>query len=60
MVLLPRDLLDRAMRATGKGVSATVRIGLELLVAREAYARLLKWRGRYTPSISLEELREDR
>jgi len=41
-VVLPRGLLHRAMRATGKGISATVRIGLELLVARDACDRLLK------------------
>ncbi len=56
---MPRDLLDRAMRATGKGVSATVRIGLEMVAARDAYGRLLKWRGRYNPTVSTEELRED-
>jgi hypothetical protein len=59
-VVLPRDLLDRAMRATGKGVSATVRIGLELVAARDVCKGLLKWRGRYNPTVSIEELREDR
>ena len=55
-----RDLLDKAQRATRAGVSDTVRKGLELLAASEAYDRLLKMRGKVKFSIDLNELREDR
>ena len=55
-----RDLLDKAQRATRAGVSETVRKGLELLAASEAYDRLLKMRGKVKFSIDLNELREDR
>jgi hypothetical protein len=36
---LPKDLLRSAQRATGKGITETLREGLELLRAREAGRR---------------------
>lgn len=59
-MVLPTDLLNRAIAASDKNMTATVRMGLELVAAGDAYRELLKWRGRYKPSISLEDLREDR
>ena len=55
-----RELLAKAQRATSAGVSETVRKGLELLAASEAYDQLLKMRGKMKFSIKLNELREDR
>ena len=55
-----RDLLDRAQKAARAGVSETVRKGLELLAASEAYDGLLKMRGKVKFSIDLNELRQDR
>jgi len=54
------DLLDKAQKATRSGVSETVRKGLELLAASEAYDQLLKMRGKLKFSIDLDELRKDR
>lgn len=54
------DLLDKAQKAAGAGVSETVRKGLELLAASEAYDHLLKMRGRVKFSVDLSELRRDR
>jgi post-segregation antitoxin (ccd killing protein) len=54
------DLLRKARKRTGKGVSATVREGLELLAASEAYERLQALRGKVAFSIDVQELREDR
>jgi uncharacterized protein (DUF2252 family) len=59
-VHLDRDLLRRAQKRTGKGVTATVRHGLELVAASEAYERLRALRGKVTFSINLKTLREDR
>jgi hypothetical protein len=59
-VVLPKDLLDRAVKASGKNITATIRMGLELVAAKDVYRGLLRWQGRYKPSIDLEELREDR
>ena len=54
------DLLDKAQKAARAGVSETVRKGLELLAASEAYDGLLKMRGKVKFSINLSELRQDR
>ena len=54
------ELLARAQKAAKAGISETVRKGLELLAAGEAYDRLLKMRGKVKFSVDLDELREDR
>jgi hypothetical protein len=54
------ELLDKAQKAARAGVSETVRKGLELLAASDAYERLLKMRGQVKFSIDLNELRQDR
>ena len=59
-VHVDRELLRRAQERTGKGVTATIRQGLELVAASEGYDRLRALRGQVTFSIDLEELREDR
>jgi len=59
-VHVDRDLLRRAQERTGKGVTATIRQGLELVAASEVYDRLRALRGQVTFSIDLEDLREDR
>jgi len=56
---LPKDLLRRAQRATGKGITDTLREGLELLSAREAGRRLRALRGKVKFSVDLVELRRD-
>jgi hypothetical protein len=53
-------LLKRAQRCTGEGVTATIRRGLELVAAGEAYDRLRALRGKVALSLDLEALREDR
>ena len=57
---LSEDLLRKAQKSTGEGVTATVRRGLELLAASTAYAELRKLRGKVKFSIKLKELRNDR
>jgi hypothetical protein len=59
-VLVNRELLAKAQKAAGAGISETVRKGLELLVANEAYDQLLKMRGKVKFSVDLNELRQDR
>lgn len=53
-------LLRRAQRCTGEGVTATIRRGLELVAAGEAYDRLRALRGKVSFSVGLKTLREDR
>ena len=57
---VPEELLQRAQKASGRGITQTVRSGLELLAAGEAYARLRELRGKVKFSRSWEELKEDR
>jgi hypothetical protein len=59
-VEVPADLLDKAQRASGAGITQTVRAGLQLMAASEAYARLLQFRGKVRFSRSVEELKDDR
>ena len=56
---LPKDLIRRARRATGKGITETLREGLELLSAREAGRRLRALRGKVKFSVDLMALRRD-
>ena len=59
-VLVQSDLLVRAQKAAHAGISETVRKGLKLLAANDAYDQLLKMRGRVKFSVDLNELRGDR
>jgi hypothetical protein len=59
-VQLPEDLLQRARRATGKGITETIRQGLQLVSRRLAYQELRRMRGKVKFSIDLDKLREDR
>jgi len=58
-VLLPRDLVDQALAATGLGLTPTIRKGLEKVAAAEAYEGLRRRRGKVKFSINVDELRED-
>ncbi len=58
-VMLPRDLVERAKRASGLGLTPVIRLGLEAVVRREAYEALRKMRGKVKFSIDLAELRRD-
>ena len=59
-VEVPPDLLEKAQRATGTGITQTVRTGLQLVAASEAYARLRQMRGKVRFSRTAAELKEDR
>jgi hypothetical protein len=57
---VPQELLEKAQRATGSGITQTVRAGLEIVAASEAYARALKLQGKYRFSITLDRMKDDR
>lgn len=57
---VPADLLRRARRSTGEGITATVRKGLELVAARSAYEELRRLRGKVKLELDVQELRRDR
>jgi hypothetical protein len=57
---VPEVLLEKAQEATGLGITQTVRTGLQLVAASQAYDRLLELRGKFKFSLSWEELKDDR
>ena len=59
-VEVPAELLERAQRASGSGITQTVRTGLQLVAASQAYARLRQLRGKVRFSHTLAELKTDR
>ena len=54
------DLLRRAQRSTGAGVTETVRQGLRIVAATAAFEGIRDLRGRVSFSVPLARLREDR
>ena len=58
-VLLPRDLVKRATRASGQGLTPTIRQGLEAITRAEAFRCLRRLRGKVKFSIDVDQLRED-
>ena len=59
-VEVPLDLLEKAQRASGTGVTQTVRAGLQLVAASRTYARLRRLRGKVRFTRTLAELKVDR
>jgi hypothetical protein len=59
-IQVPAELLRRARRCTGEGITLTVCRGLELLAVRWACDELRKLRGKVALDLDLEELRRDR
>ena len=59
-VEVPSDLLEKAQRASGVGVTQTVRTGLQLVAASGTYARLRRLRGKVRFTRTWAELKADR
>lgn len=59
-VEIPAGLLEKAQRASGAGITETVRTGLQLVAATESYARLRRLRGKVRFSRTWTELKADR
>jgi hypothetical protein len=59
-VEIPADLLERAQRATGAGITQTVRSALQIIAASDAYLRARRLRGNVQFSHTWEELKDDR
>ncbi len=59
-VEVPADLLERAQRAGGEGITQTVRAGLQLVAASQTYAHLRQLRGKVRFARTVAELKADR
>ena len=59
-VEVPAELLETAQKASGEGITQTVRTGLQLVAASHTYARLRQLRGKVRFSRTASELKADR
>ncbi len=59
-VKLPEELIKKAMKASGEGLTPTLRRGLELVAAKDAYRGLLKLKGKFDPGLDYERVKKDR
>ena len=58
-VELPLELLEKARRTTGEGITGTIRRGLELVAAARAQEELKALRGKVKFSIDIAASRAD-
>ena len=59
-VEVPPDLLKRAQKVAGEGVTGTVRKALENLAQVDVYERIMALRGKVHLTYDIDELRQDR
>jgi hypothetical protein len=59
-VQLPVDLIEKAQRSSGEGLTATIRKGLELVAAGAVYDELKRLKGKVSFTIDWRKLRHDR
>lgn len=59
-VILPEELLERALKASGENITQTICLGLKLVAAKEVYKKMRNARGTYKSTLDLSALREDR
>jgi len=59
-VEVPLGLLEKAQRASGAGITQTVRTGLQLVAASRTYSRLRQLRGKVRFTRTSAELKADR
>jgi hypothetical protein len=59
-VEVPPELLEKAQRASGAGITQTIRSGLQLVAASHTYARLRALRGKVGFSRATAKLKADR
>ena len=59
-VEIPPELLEKAQEVSGKGITQTVRAGLQLVAASQTYAKLRGLRGKVRFSRTATDLKADR
>lgn len=59
-VHVPEELLARAQKSSGQGITETIRQGLRLVAAGETFRQIAALRGQVKFSIDPARLREDR
>lgn len=56
----PRDLIADAVKGSGKNITDTIKEGLEIVKAGNAFRGLLKMRGKEKIKLNVKTLRKDR
>jgi hypothetical protein len=59
-VEISQELLQKAQKASGSGITETVRAGLQLVAASRTYSKLRQLRGKVRFSRTAVELKADR
>jgi hypothetical protein len=59
-LMLPEELIEKALEATGEGLTPTLRRGLELVAARGAYSGLLKQKGKFDLVLDYKQIKKAR
>ena len=57
-VNLPAQLLNEAEQVSGRGITETIVLGLQLLARRRAYAKAIALKGKLNLTIDLDSSRE--
>ncbi len=57
--MIPEELMKKAQKVSGEGITNTIKIALESLAKREVYDQLASLKGSYKSKLSLFKLRED-
>ncbi|HEY4157538.1 MAG TPA: hypothetical protein VGM29_05550 [Polyangiaceae bacterium] len=57
-VNLPAKLLNEAEQVSGRGITETIVLGLELLARRRAYAKAIALKGKLRLAVDLDLSRE--
>ena len=57
---IPVELLNKAQAVTSKGITETIKIGLEQISRQGAYRNIRNMRGKYQFDIDIAELRKDK
>ena len=59
-VEIPEERLAKAQKASGAGITETVRTGLQLVAASDAFERLRGLRGKVHLKLTWQEMKDDR
>ena len=59
-VIIPSELIEKATKDTGKNITDTIKEGLEMIQAKNAYLGLLKKRGKEKIILDVKSLRAEK
>ena len=57
--MIPEELMKKAQKVSGEGITKTIKMALEFLAKRETYDQLASLKGSYKSKLNLSKLRDD-